>query len=357
VESMAKRSASEGDETSQIEDAANDGTAEDAGERGAGGTGSEMASSGSSAIVEKVKRSAKKSRTEGQKAPATKKKKRDMEADEDEETYSLDQQLEEEEATLPAPECPTNVIRWNGEELVDFLVPLPDNFADEMEKLHPGCLYRFPDLYHDLGKAGKRAFKDLAVVPGFYSADKATARVTVDLSGFGLSGPKELHEHIQKRYGTWRDNVEDPYKDDPEGDEEILLPEKPHDPPRWVKGTHTALKYRGNVLRRDKIWLQTDDPCTEGLRKYWYTGWNWRVSAATRAMSTESGVNELLDQLNAGFTKDASAEEVKALTMNHAIVTHYEGEEFGIQHHSVSPPVCTVLFIAQFHSTFHSTIS
>lgn len=50
---------------------------------------------------------------------------------------------------------------------------------------------------------------------------------------------------------------------------------------QWVDGTNEALHYRGNDLKRGKIWLQRGDPEEDGVRKYGYTGWQHRVGMAT----------------------------------------------------------------------------
>ena len=52
--------------------------------------------------------------------------------------------------------------------------------------------------------------------------------------------------------------------------------------PLMVMGDHPALHYRGNALKRHKIWLQTD--YQQGMIKYGYTGWQHAISAATRSI-------------------------------------------------------------------------
>ena len=49
--------------------------------------------------------------------------------------------------------------------------------------------------------------------------------------------------------------------------------------PLMVMGDHPALHYRGNALKRHKIWLQTD--YAQGMRKYGYTGWQHAIATAT----------------------------------------------------------------------------
>ena len=52
---------------------------------------------------------------------------------------------------------------------------------------------------------------------------------------------------------------------------------------QWVSGDHMALRYRGNVLTRTKMWFQESDPMenVKGFLKYFYTGWQYKVMPAT----------------------------------------------------------------------------
>lgn len=55
---------------------------------------------------------------------------------------------------------------------------------------------------------------------------------------------------------------------------------------QWVEGGNAALKYRGNELKRGKMWFQAGDPKTDGFRKYYYTGCQNRVQLApTRTLN------------------------------------------------------------------------
>jgi hypothetical protein len=51
-----------------------------------------------------------------------------------------------------------------------------------------------------------------------------------------------------------------------------------------VTGKHPALNYRGNAIRRDNIWLQSE--YDQGLKRYGYTGWQWKVSGGTKRHSS-----------------------------------------------------------------------
>lgn len=54
---------------------------------------------------------------------------------------------------------------------------------------------------------------------------------------------------------------------------------------QWVEGDNDALKYRGNTLKRGKMWLQKENPETHGFTKYYYTGWQYKVLPATASVS------------------------------------------------------------------------
>jgi len=47
---------------------------------------------------------------------------------------------------------------------------------------------------------------------------------------------------------------------------------------KLLPGAHPALNYRGKAIARTKFWLQTD--FDKGMRRYGYTGWQWRASYA-----------------------------------------------------------------------------
>jgi hypothetical protein len=86
---------------------------------------------------------------------------------------------------------------------------------------------------------------------------------------------------------------------------------------KWLLGTHPALKYRGTALKRQKLWLQTD--IKQGLRKYGYTGWQWKVGPATRNIEAQPKIQDLLNRLN----------EFYEFGFNHCIVTGYnDGKDY-----------------------------
>ena len=52
----------------------------------------------------------------------------------------------------------------------------------------------------------------------------------------------------------------------------------------WVRGSHPALHYRGNALKRHKVWFQQNN---KGFYAYKYTGWQKRVLNATFHVSSK----------------------------------------------------------------------
>jgi len=104
--------------------------------------------------------------------------------------------------------------------------------------------------------------------------------------------------------------------------------------PILVTGDHPSLHYRGNALKRHKIWAQTS--YSDGLAKYGYTGWQHAVSAATRDVAAYPVLSEMLSWLNANFAdilKKYGLRESNAI-FNHAIFTRYEDEDDFIGMHS-----------------------
>jgi hypothetical protein len=66
--------------------------------------------------------------------------------------------------------------------------------------------------------------------------------------------------------------------------------------PRWVTGESKELNYRGNAIKRDKLWFQRN-PRKEGLLRYAYTGWTWGVSAGTYRLGTVPALEALVDTM------------------------------------------------------------
>lgn len=104
-----------------------------------------------------------------------------------------------------------------------------------------------------------------------------------------------------------------------EDDEELVLTDGWN--PRLLRGSHPALNYRGNPIGRHKIWLQTD--FDRGMKRYGYTGWQWRVSLAQCRMESIPLINQATQDINQ-----------KGTNLNHAIVTIYKNGEDNIGAHS-----------------------
>jgi hypothetical protein len=101
--------------------------------------------------------------------------------------------------------------------------------------------------------------------------------------------------------------------------------------PQWVDGTHSALKYRGNDLKRSKVWFQADDPHEEGFTKYYYTGWQNRVLPATFHYRKCAPLVPVWDL----YQSFCAANNI--LPANHGIVTRYVDGSHGIGAHFDKP--------------------
>ena len=106
---------------------------------------------------------------------------------------------------------------------------------------------------------------------------------------------------------------------------------------QWVTGDNRALMYRGNVLKRGKIWLQRGDPKTKGYRRYYYTGWQWNILPATADVELCPEVEPIADAY------DDWAEMRGVQRANHYIVTKYKDGSDDIGFHTDKPraPPCS----------------
>ena len=92
---------------------------------------------------------------------------------------------------------------------------------------------------------------------------------------------------------------------------------------QWVEGSNDALKYRGNELKRTKIWLQRGDPEESGYAYYYYTGVQWAVVPAQTDWQRCAEVNALIAPY------DRWCASVGAQAANQVIVTSYrDGDHF-----------------------------
>lgn len=94
---------------------------------------------------------------------------------------------------------------------------------------------------------------------------------------------------------------------------------------KMVRGSHPALKYRGNKTKREKYWLQTN--LESGLLRYGYTGWQWAVSFATGDIKHVPIIQELMKRSNALIKN-------KECSFNHCIGTLYKTGQDYIGMHS-----------------------
>lgn len=99
---------------------------------------------------------------------------------------------------------------------------------------------------------------------------------------------------------------------------------------QWVDGDNKALRYRGNVLKRGKIWLQRGSPPKEGYLRYGYTGWQWCVLPATVEVDKCAEVKPVADRYDA-WTKSL---DISMPCANHYIVTKYADGQHNIGFHS-----------------------
>ena len=94
-----------------------------------------------------------------------------------------------------------------------------------------------------------------------------------------------------------------------------------------------ALRYRGNVLTRMKMWFQESDPMenVKGFLKYFYTGWQYKVMPAT------AGVEKVPWWRSLPTASTTGSWGFGQPWTNHHIVTMYEKEDCGIGMHYDKP--------------------
>lgn len=102
------------------------------------------------------------------------------------------------------------------------------------------------------------------------------------------------------------------------GADDVIVPETV----QWVGGDNPALAYRGNALKREKIWLQRGS-VLDGYAYYYYTGVQWAVVPAQTDWSQCPEVMPIVK----GY--DDFCEAVGAQKSNQAIITRYrDGDHF-----------------------------
>ena len=97
---------------------------------------------------------------------------------------------------------------------------------------------------------------------------------------------------------------------------------------QWVDGDNENLMYRGNVLRRMKIWLQ-DGPPKDGTLIYSYTGYTYAVAPATSDWNADPELAAMCQMYNQFISMIPGAPDA-----NHAIVTAYVDGKCSIGMHS-----------------------
>ena len=152
--------------------------------------------------------------------------------------------------------------------------------------------------FDDLEKYRIRPDLDIFVVPNFAQ------------TYLGIKDPRALLGDLGRYPSVGRDEVIDPMKI------------------QWVSGENKALMYRGNTLKRAKIWLQRGDPEKVGYRRYYYTGWQWKVLPATADVAKCAEIAPIADAY------DAFADKMGAQRANHFITTQYADGEHNIGFHS-----------------------
>ena len=93
-----------------------------------------------------------------------------------------------------------------------------------------------------------------------------------------------------------------------------------------VLGTNVNLRYRGNELKRNKIWAQKG-PVSKGVRVYSYTGFAYPVALATSNWEDSESLNAMSERMNAFISKIGGPE------MNHLILTAYNNGSCNIGWH------------------------
>lgn len=103
--------------------------------------------------------------------------------------------------------------------------------------------------------------------------------------------------------------------------------------PQWVTGDNRALRYRGNNLKREKMWFQIKNPITSrSFLRYVYTGWQWRVLPATSSIDQAPELLPVVSELNKWTAKQGDYP-----MPNHFIITRYRDGDHNIGAHYDKP--------------------
>ena len=105
---------------------------------------------------------------------------------------------------------------------------------------------------------------------------------------------------------------------------------------KWVTGGHSALKFRGNNLKRRKIWCQKN--YKKGMLKYGYTGWQHAISNATCDVQYVRPILKVASALDTFFLEGTEISDKifkrEEHLFNHYIATIYDDETYKIGFHS-----------------------
>lgn len=115
--------------------------------------------------------------------------------------------------------------------------------------------------------------------------------------------PVELHETLLKTIPM--------YEEDEQLQKGLL---------KFVPGGHPALRYRGNAIRRAKVWVQTN-ALEDGRSRYLYTGWQWSILDATAHVSDAPLLADIMQKMSSIHP------------FNHGIYTSYATLEDNIGQH------------------------
>jgi len=148
---------------------------------------------------------------------------------------------------------------------------------------------------------------DICIVPNFLSKVLSEADKTA-------TSPRQLQEALEANYPVRRAG-------------EAIVPGRV----QWVEGTNAALMYRGNALKRTKIWLQRGEPNDVGFAYYYYTGVQWRVVPAQTDWEKCPEIGALVPLY------DAFCNDVGAKPANQVIVTAYRNGDHNIGAHFDKP--------------------
>jgi len=96
---------------------------------------------------------------------------------------------------------------------------------------------------------------------------------------------------------------------------------------QWVNGDHVDLRYRGNELKRRKIWAQAGN-VRDGVFIYSYTGFTYPVALATSNWLDDEALTAMSTSMNAFVGEVLGGPE-----MNHLIITAYDSGSHNIGFH------------------------